>query len=131
MKDDREAEQCVHPSFSSLHPSFSPRLCDGVEGESGGRKDRGMMTEVEGKVGWVEKESRVKCVLVFMCPGRRLQASRWRWACPSRFLGWICGPAPPARRPGPALNLHAKIQISTDITAKTRKYNKHFSQCDT
>lgn len=65
------------------------------------------MTEVEVEErGEGEKESMVKCVLVFMCPGRRWQGCRWHWASPSQSPGWICGPAPPVRRSGPASNLH-------------------------
>lgn len=69
----------------------------GVGGEGEGEEEEGGERRRTG--GWGRDR------VAFMCPGRRRRASRWCWAGLSPSLGWICGPVPPGRLPGPAWRL--------------------------
>lgn len=67
----------------------------------------------------------------FMCPGRRWLGCRWHWLSLSQSPDWICGPALPGRRPGPALNLHWWLEDAHEqiLASRQKPTQKQPEQC--
>lgn len=101
----------IHPSVFPLH------LYDEAEGgEHGGRR------------GEVDRNSGdERSAMGFMCPGRRWLGRRWHWISLSQSPDWICGPALPGPRPGPALNLHRWLEDAHGQILALHQKSRHRS----